>query len=566
MSHQIHRLCFLIIATVFVLHAVYLGVVAEDAYISFRFAKNLAAGNGLLWNVGEAPVEGYTNFLWIILNAMALRLGLDVGRFSQVLGLVASLVSLAYVYLFCRRLMGHGPYLSLLPCAYLALSGPFATWATSGMETNFFTMLVLSATYHMVSYWRQKKVTSLTLAFSLMTLAALTRPEGLGIFCILAGMHLLRGVFQGGLKELARGAMAAAVFFILPFSVYFLWRFGYYGYLLPNTFYAKTGGTIYQWIRGARYLFLFCFHFISPVIPLLTAIATSLLWDTHWTTGHYAGFLKAGRHWFIKSYATAVPLSLSLLYGGYIILVGGDYMAMYRFIVPILPFIYVLLCHGTSILYADTSGRSHRRVLATGLVIFGMIGTFVQSTPLERYLFAEPGKTHGQYRGVLHERWHCRRLAVIGKFFDHYKADERESVATNAIGAVGYYSNMRVYDFNGLVDTHIAHQRQQTLGKGLPGHEKHDLLYTVAEKEPTYFIFNRELRDKPGQFPGDYRIPNGLSPDVVILLQRNYDMISKWLEDEENGESGYFCFLQRKPRPERQQPGQGDAVDRTPHP
>ena len=40
----------------------------DDAFISFRYARNLATGHGLVWNPGER-VEGYTNFLWTLLMA-----------------------------------------------------------------------------------------------------------------------------------------------------------------------------------------------------------------------------------------------------------------------------------------------------------------------------------------------------------------------------------------------------------------------------------------------------------------------------------------------------------------
>ena len=59
-------------------HVIYLSCVAEDAFIAFSFAKNLASGHGLVWNPGEPPVEGYTDFLWVLLSAAAIRLGLSV--------------------------------------------------------------------------------------------------------------------------------------------------------------------------------------------------------------------------------------------------------------------------------------------------------------------------------------------------------------------------------------------------------------------------------------------------------------------------------------------------------
>ena len=63
--------------------------VQDDAFISFRYAENMAAGHGLVWNAGEDPVEGYTNFSWTVLIAGAIALGFDPVGASYVLGLLA---------------------------------------------------------------------------------------------------------------------------------------------------------------------------------------------------------------------------------------------------------------------------------------------------------------------------------------------------------------------------------------------------------------------------------------------------------------------------------------------
>jgi hypothetical protein len=88
------RLFAAALVAVFLLHALYLSGIAEDAFISFRYARNWVNGAGLVWNPGEAPVEGYTNFLWVALAAGMLALGFDPLVGSQLLGIGASLVTL----------------------------------------------------------------------------------------------------------------------------------------------------------------------------------------------------------------------------------------------------------------------------------------------------------------------------------------------------------------------------------------------------------------------------------------------------------------------------------------
>ena len=57
-------------------HAWSLGWTCDDAYISFRYAKNFVDGNGLVFNLDptEAPVEGYTNFTWTMWLAVGIAL------------------------------------------------------------------------------------------------------------------------------------------------------------------------------------------------------------------------------------------------------------------------------------------------------------------------------------------------------------------------------------------------------------------------------------------------------------------------------------------------------------
>ena len=100
---------------VFALHVWWLRGLAEDAFISFRFGRHLAAGQGLVWNLGEPPVEGYTNFLWVLVAAGLDGLGLDVPLAARVLGVVAAFATLALVAHAARVALGWGRGASLAP-------------------------------------------------------------------------------------------------------------------------------------------------------------------------------------------------------------------------------------------------------------------------------------------------------------------------------------------------------------------------------------------------------------------------------------------------------------------
>jgi hypothetical protein len=533
-KNYIYLFAFVLIFLIFVAHSFYLSVVAEDAFISFRYANNLVNGFGLVWNIDEPPVEGYTNFLWVIFCSMGLLLNLKLTIFSQLLGILSSVITLIYVYKIGTKILGFKTKIALIPCLLLAVSGPFATWASSGMETNLFTLFIVCSIYYELNFWLNYNKSSLIFLFLFLLLAALTRPEGFGFFLILIVLHFIKS--KGNISSASSRQLisAALIFFIIPFTVYFLWRFSYFGYLLPNTYYAKTGGCIFQWIRGFAYILYFCLHFLLPAAPLLII----LIWISieKLKTKALIQEIRLKIKNDIRAYAIFVFLSVCLFYSVYIIYIGGDYMAMYRFLVPVLPFVYLLLTKCYYILLTSTL-NTYRRNFTYILLIFFILGTVVQSTPLDKFIFAKFIRQNGQYQGVLFERWHSNRLTLLGKFFNSYKTSHNESIATDAIGAIAYYSGLKVYDYHGLVDPYIAHLEKENLGKGLPGHEKKDFVYTLS-KRPTFLLFNRDLTKQQAAVP--------VYPERIrATIESEYEIVSVWLKDDLNNESGYFNFFQK---------------------
>jgi hypothetical protein len=529
------------VVALFLAHALYLACVAEDAFISFRFARNLVEGHGLLWNPGQPPVEGYTNFLWLLLCALLLRLGLDPLVGSQVLGVAASLVTLAYTYRCGTRLLAWSPAAALLPCLFLALSGPFATWAAGGLETNCFGMLLLVGIYHFASYWRGGRRLDLFACFGALLLSILTRPEGALVYALVLALALPAS--RGRMALSLRDFSAPVLLSLALFAVYFGWRWGYFGYPLPNTFYAKTGGTFAQYARGARYVWLFAQHYLLAWLPLL-ALA--------WLLPGGGSVAREGR--LARERGGLAPLlrehSLLLTcavvagcYALYIAWVGGDYMAMYRFFVPTLPLLYLLLASAARRAFSFAHERGGARpALAWASLAIAVLGTGVHSTPLEQALFEKPPYMHGNFRGVQTERWHVARLSLIGRFFAEHAKRPEESLVTDAIGAISYYSGIRVYGAHGLVDAQLAHQERgdQRVGGGFAGHERSDLVYLFS-KSPTFLMMHRGLRP---------RRPAGTSINVDLdpRLVEPYKLVSVWLEDFQNGEAGYFSFLERRDR------------------
>jgi hypothetical protein len=528
MKNALPLAVLLVICGIFIAHAAYLNCVAEDAFISFRFAGNLADGFGMRWNTDEAPVEGYTNFLWVLLAALAVKLGLFLPSFSQVLGVASGVATILGVYFFARRILCLTGMSAVLPCLFLALSGPFATWSSSGMETTLFGFFLLVGVLGFVSYLRSRSLRLLYLGYLSLLAASLTRPEGFGVFLIVSGLHFLAVCRR---KMPFRPFAFSVLLYGLPFLVYFAWRVQYFGFLLPNTFYAKTGGSLYQYLRGLKYSGLFLALYVLPFIPLVVF----LIWEKR------KGTPRSGN---IRSRVPGagpglwVIFPVCTLYTLYIVYVGGDYMAMFRFYAPLLPLIYFLMAAAFYSLFGRLEAAPGKRAAAGAFLVLFLALTLFHSTPLEMKVFPEPSFMHGTYRGVQTERWHVARLSLIGKYFNRYKKSGQESLTTRAIGAISFYARLKIYDQDGLVDPEIAHQKAEDIGRGFPGHEKTNVLHSLL-KNPTYFVFDRRIYRKP-------ITPPRYGAEADALIRENYRLSHAWLEDRVNDEKGYLTFLELK--------------------
>ncbi len=509
------------VAMVFFVHAVGLACVAEDSFISFRFARHLASGQGLVWNLGEAPVEGFTNLLWVLLAALAELLHLDVASAMQGVGVVAGVGVLWLADRFAARILRLEGLARIFPTLLLAVSGPLATWAASGLETVLFTLLALAALYWLEAWSRSGVARDLVFGWLAVGLATLTRPEG-ALLAVVAVWPTLR---RRDRRSFGLRALAIFGLFLAGLTAF---RLAYFGVPLPNTFYAKTGGGLAQLTRGGVYFGFFAFHFLLPLLPWVLL-------------GRGFGALREippREH----NQRPAVEITLAvwcLAYAAYVMAVGGDYMAMDRFFVPILPALYLLAGGAAGQLFA--AGPRPLRRWAGGALALALAGTLIHSTPLEEELFAKAPRQHGTFRGVETERWHVRRLALLAEFFNGMAAGRPEaSLATRAIGVLGYRTDLAILDFHGLVNSRIARQGRgrRPLGSGLPGHEKVDYGY-ILDQQPTWWMFSRRLRDHPAGWPR-------YDPETDRRLHREYGLRSVYLEDPLNGEAGYFTFLERK--------------------
>lgn len=231
--------------------------VTDDASISLRYARNVADGHGLRWNVGEDPVEGYSNFLHVLLGALALKLGLPALGVLRLLNQAALFALVALVFSLTHRRLGSRRW-ATAAAVLVALHPPLFYWSSSGLETGLYTLLVCLC----VSLVDDDSGVSPPWIALPFLLAALARPEGVVVFAAVMGVGLARDALRRR-PDFLRASWRWALFFLVLYGAYVAWRISYFGHLLPNSVYCKadSGGDLalvreFAWQNGGLLLAL----------------------------------------------------------------------------------------------------------------------------------------------------------------------------------------------------------------------------------------------------------------------------------------------------------------------
>jgi hypothetical protein len=422
-------------------------VLMDDAYISFRYARNLAAGLGLVFNPGER-VEGYTNFLWVLILAFCQYLGFGIVTASKILAGGATFGTLVVIYFLARRLFSGYRYEIILlafPLLVYSSQGTQARYVVSGMETALFTFLV---TFSVLMLFSNRLSWLAGFGFAL---AAMTRPEGVMYFSIAIIVKGILWFFPSFEGRNRKGLVASVIAFLSIYGVYFLWRYSYFGFLLPNTYYAKASGfQLTRIIRGWEYLLEVVKEW-RVYLLLVLAMVSLLSWKRHWA-------------WIM------FPMMTGLTFV-YFLYVGGDFIVWFgpRFLMPIFPLLLLMASEGLH-------NVSQSRFLPAPMVL--TLQVFIVALIIGiSYFYSWPNS-----RGLeMYFVPQMRAWAEIGQWIKE-KTPSDFTIATDAAGLIPYYSERYTYDMFGLTDVHIAHQELDNMGSGIVAHEKTDPQYILNQQ------------------------------------------------------------------------------------
>ncbi len=502
----------------------------DDAFITFRYARNLLAGIGLVFNAGE-QVLGTTTPLYTLLMAVfaSLTRSNDYPRLALIANALADALTCLLLIRLGQRLSGQRA-VGLGGSLLWAVAPMSVTFAIGGMETSVFVLLlVLSADLYLAGRARWAALTS--------ALLLLTRPDGV----LFVGPLILDLLWRGwrGRRTGAWPWAEAAIFLgaLAPWAIFAAF---YFGSPIPHSIAAKTlayrlqpGGALLRLLQN--YASPFFEHLVFPnsylLISLLIAYITLSL------VGGLHAARRDSRAWPITVY----PWLYLLVFAAANPLIFRWYLA------PPLPFYFLLILTGFAKLSGDVFDALRTKHKASNTVpvrvrvssiFFPLPASFVL-LPVSFFLLLSLNAwtlhpDHGPGYPAPEIAWHKLELLYTqaGRALAP-RLTPQTLLAAGDVGALGYYSNARILDTVGLMSPEAS---------------------AYYPLDPALYAL--DVYAVPPKLIRDYK------PDYVVLLEiygRNGLFIDpEFLSDYElsqkiptdiYGSDGLLIWTRRAPRP-----------------
>lgn len=398
-------------------------VVVDDAYIEFRYVHNLVQGHGFVWNPGEAPFEISTNILFTIVLAPVLYFHGNPIIFSHLLGILSVLVVAYLLYVLSKESGYSHPVALLLSCLYLSFP-TIGFHALSGLQTSFFSAMLFLFFFCTVRARQEQtkpKLIFMIVAYGLVIAARTEAAFFAALF--LAFAFFLR---HPQLPPVKKPFLKASFACLLVAAAFFSWKLFYFGSLITGPMLIKLKSKCFM--PGQVEFLLFIFR-------------------------HNVYFLLAVLGLFL--FFPRKPLQVFSLFLATIILLVYIFVCQLmgmegRFFVPAIPYLLLIMGGTFEVFFSHILSKPFKflcAVLCIILINCTTIGSPGNSLELRKYIF--------QSKGSLKKTWTDVDIE-IGKQLGKLKDASRIVVASEDIGAIGYYSEVYNIDLVGIANPFIA--------------------------------------------------------------------------------------------------------------
>lgn len=478
-------------AAILIWHAQQYDFVTDDAFISFVFSRNLAEHGQLAFNLGD-PVEGYTNFLWTFLLGALMVVGIPPELAARVLGVGFGLGVLAVTFRIGERVLGRGHPVAGLAPLLLACSSGFACWSSGGLETQLYTFLLVWALDGYLAASAGEELRGLRRMAIGLALASMTRPEGPLIVALFAAHRVATNLIGERRWKPNRAEWNAVITFLGLWAPWFAWRWWYYGWPFPNTYYVKAAGAAVPgydakmrangWYYVGRWF-----------------AQTGLAWASPLAI---AGLIARPRRDARFALVTLAPI-IFVVYLRYVAGVGGDFMGLHRFIMPLFVLAALAVALGVANLGALAARLRARALVATAIML--VAGAAVLGAFADRQLaLTKASLRFGNFkndRGIdtpAYLRAYTHDRVLIGKALAPCVRPDDYAIF-GGVGALPYYARLRGIDVFGLVSSRVAHEVPRTNPRA--GHNKWGPDALMLAHHPTIVLSCYDLRTVPGVAP-----------------------------------------------------------------
>jgi hypothetical protein len=375
----------------------------DDAWITYRYARNLAEGNGFVYNLGER-VQGTSTPLYTCLLAGLHALGLPLPETSHALGLLGMYATLLGLYFLVRQL--HSAQAGLLAAAFVVIMPPFHEVMVSGMETPLYTSLVVFA-FHALTSGKT------TRAAVLAALCLLTRLDGLAVGA---------AIFFSLLVCRRTVPWRALAIYLLVAAPWYVFAQLYFGSPVPHSFVAKSQHA------GPRFRTWMPLWLVKEPVAYVGALGTWIglaaprsrectLALAVWCCG-YATAFTFPRLWKYDWYLTPMAVILTALAA-------------------------IAVAH-----LAQELRRAGRFELSWKPVVGIALGVLLVAHPVRRIFLGLEAESYG-----FNKVEHTRREAAL---WMKQNIPDDAVVATAGIGVIGYETRNYILDTVGLVSPQVV--------------------------------------------------------------------------------------------------------------
>lgn len=482
--------------------------VPDDSFISYRYAANLADGTGLRFNSGDAPVEGYSNFLWIVLLAMTTRMGADPVVAGPLLGSMFGGLTIVALWVLLRRLRRQGLSL-LVPVGLLAIAAPLLLYAVSGMETPLFAFLLLVLILATEREWARPSMAGAVILGAVGFLLVLTRPEGIIALPIVLVCLVILARHDGRATTGHNLAVAASLYVVMLIG-YHVWRVSYFEAFWPTPFLSKgaTDGTLFgSAISNLRQFFVRQTHYYTPMAYYYAAIAVPAI-VAAWMAW------RRGESRPIEWTALILAAIFALVYLNFV-----DWMPGMRYYAPLIGlFLIPFSLLGPQLI----DGNARIRDISTFLILGATLTLFSLSS------LASLRLDSGQLQAST-----VASMVELGRWLGETMPDDTV-LAMSDVGAIPYYSGLRTIDINheSLTDRTIAEDGWSV-----------DYFFAVDPDVVILTAFSLTRPDFYGIYEELYAMPRFQAAYERIGVVRN-----DWYQDR-----AYWVFVRRGHAPSAEQ-------------